>query len=67
MIGLLADTGPLPILEFSLKLAIGGDKGPGAMHLVIEPVPLIMNIDMTFGEYHLSFAFSFAVLQLASV
>jgi hypothetical protein len=37
------------------------------MHLVIEPVPLIMNVDMTFGENHLALAFSFAILQLASV
>jgi hypothetical protein len=37
------------------------------MHLVIEPVPLIMNVDMTFGENHLAFALSFAILQLSSV
>jgi hypothetical protein len=37
------------------------------MHLVIEPIPLILNLLVTFGKNHLAFAFSFAILNLSSV
>ena len=37
------------------------------MQLVIEPVALILIVDMTFGINHLALAFSFAILQIPGV
>jgi hypothetical protein len=67
-ISLLAETVSLVILNLPLiSTIVIGDNDSRAVHLVIEPVPIISNVDMIFGINHLAFAFSFAILQLASV
>ena len=65
---LLAEAVSLVILNLPLiSTIVIGDHDSRAVHLVIEPVAFISNVDMIFGINHLAFAFSFAILQLASV